>query len=166
MAKITFKGEPFNTLGSLPAKCLQAPDFTLTGSDLEDYPKSSFKKKNIVLNIFPSLDTSVCAATVRKFNEEAASLKDTVVLCVSMDLPFAHQRFCEAEGISDVSTMSAFRHPEFGKDYGVVITDGPLAGLFSRAVVVISSADEVIHAQQVPEIAEEPDYKSALEVLG
>ena len=165
MAKITFKGEPFNTYASLPAKGVQAPDFTLTGSDLEDYSKSDFKEKNIVLNIFPSLDTSVCAATVRKFNEKAASLKNTVVLCVSMDLPFAHQRFCEAEGISDVSTMSAFRHPEFGRDYGVVITDGPLVGLLSRAVVVISAGDEVVHAQQVPEIAEEPDYSSALDVL-
>lgn len=165
MAKITFKGEPCNTHGSLPVKGYKAPAFTLTGTDLKDYSSSDFGSENLVLNIFPSLDTSVCATSVRKFNEKAVSLSNTVVLCISMDLPFAQQRFCGAEGIENVWTLSAFRHPEFGQDYGVTIVSGPLAGLLSRAVVVVSGGGQVMHSQQVPEIAEEPDYDTALDVL-
>lgn len=124
-----------------------------------------FAGKNIILNIFPSLDTSVCAASVRRFNKEAGESPDTVVLCISADLPFAHQRFCEVEGLNDVIPLSVFRSPEFGRDYGVTITSGPLAGLMSRAVVIIDKSGEVAYTEQVPEITQEPDYDASLLAL-
>jgi len=164
MAKITFKGTPIHTIGELPAKGSAAPDFTLVKQDLSEAALSDYKGKRLVLNIFPSIDTGVCAVSVRTFNEKAAALKNTVVLCVSMDLPFAQSRFCGAEGIKNVTPASAFR-AAFGDHYGVTIADGPLAGLFSRAVVVIDEKGRVIYAEQVPEIAQEPDYAAALAVL-
>lgn len=164
MAKITLKGSPTNTIGELPAKGSVAPDFTLVKLDLSETILADYKGQRVVLNIFPSIDTGVCATSVRRFNEEAAELDNTVVLCVSMDLPFALGRFCGAEGIENVVPASAFR-AAFGDHYGVLIADGPLAGLLSRAVVVIDGAGKVIYTEQVPEITQEPDYAAALAAL-
>jgi len=165
LTRITLKGNPINTVGKLPALGSAAPDFKLTAADLSDKSLADFKGKKIVFNIFPSLDTSVCAMSVRKFNQLAADQKDTVVLCASADLPFAHGRFCAAEGIKNVVTLSDFRHKEFGERYGVRIVDGPLAGLLSRAVIVIDKSGKVRYTEQVPEIGQEPDYDSALKHL-
>ena len=162
MANITFKGSPVQTSGELPDKGASAPDFTLVKSDLSEAKLSDFKGKNVVLNIFPSLDTGTCAASVRRFNKEAASLDNTVVLGISADLPFAAGRFCSAEGIENVITLSTFRDNDFGKDYGLVMNNGPLKGLLARAVVVIDSEGKVLHTELVPEIAQEPDYQSAI----
>lgn len=164
MAQITFKGSPIHTIGELPAKGSPAPDFTLVKQDLSETSLADYKGKKLVLNIFPSIDTGVCATSVRTFNEKAAGLTNTVVLCISMDLPFAQARFCGAEGITNVVTASAFRSV-FGDHYGVILADGPLAGLLSRAVVVVDEAGKVIYAEQVPEIAQEPDYDAALAAL-
>lgn len=161
MTEITFRGDPIHTAGSLPAVGSAAPEFTLTGLDLADVVSADFAGSTLVLNIFPSLDTGVCAASVRRFNEEAASLEGAVVLNVSADLPFAQGRFCGAEGIENAKTASAFRS-DFGAAYGVVMSDGPLAGLLSRAVVVVDGAGTVTYAEQVPEIGQEPDYDAAL----
>ena len=165
MTRITLKGNPINTVGKLPAVGSAAPDFKLTAADLSDKSLADFKGKQIVFNIFPSLDTSVCAMSVRKFNQLAADHKDTAVLCASADLPFAHGRFCAGEGIKNVVTLSDFRHKEFGERYGVRIVDGPLAGLLSRAVIVIDKSGKVRYTEQVPEIGQEPDYDSALKHL-
>lgn len=135
------------------------------GQDLSDIKLSAFAGKQVVLNIFPSLDTDICARSVRKFNETAGAGENTVVLCISGDLPFAHKRFCAAEGIENVVTASAFRSLQFALDYGVAMQDGPLAGLTARAVVVLNAAGKVVHAQLVPEIKQEPDYESALAAL-
>jgi thiol peroxidase len=162
MAKITFKGNAVATVGDLPAVGSQAPDFTLTKTDLQPLTKKELAGKRVVLNIFPSIDTGVCATSVRKFNQQAASLPNTVVVCVSKDLPFAHKRFCAAEGIDKVTPASWFRGPDFGQAYGVTMADGPLAGLFARAVVVIDPAGKVVHSELVPEIAQEPDYAKAV----
>ncbi len=162
MANITFKGSPVQTSGELPDKGASAPDFTLVKSDLSEAKLSDFKGKNVVLNIFPSLDTGTCAASVRRFNKEAASLDNTVVLGISADLPFAAVRFCSAEGIENVITLSTFRDNDFGKDYGLVMNNGPLRGLLARAVVVIDSEGKVLHTELVSEIAQEPDYQSAI----
>ena len=166
MANITLQGNPIETVGDLPGLKTQAPEFTLTRTDLSDCSLGDFAGQTVVLNIFPSIDTSVCASSVRRFNAEASSLDNTVVLCVSADLPFAHQRFCEGEGLDKVIPLSVFRSPGFGKDYGVTITDGPLAGLLSRAIVIIDNAGRIIYTEQVPEIAQEPDYEAALKILG
>lgn len=165
MAGITFKGSPIETIGNLSEVDTEAPTFRLTRSDLSDATLEDFAGKTIVLNIFPSIDTDVCATSVRRFNEEAAKLKDTVVLCISADLPFAHQRFCETQGLNDVIPLSVFRSADFGKDYGVTITSGPLTGLLSRAVVIIDKNGKVVYTQQVPEIVQEPDYDAALQAL-
>jgi thiol peroxidase len=165
MAQITFKGNPINTVGSLPQAGSPAPDFKLTKSDLTDIALKDLRGKRIVLNIFPSVDTPVCATSVRKFNAEAEKLPNTVILCVSEDLPFAHSRFCAAEGLKNVVTASDFRTREFGKKYGVEITSGPLAGLLSRAVAVIDETGKVIYTEQVPEITQEPNYANALKSL-
>lgn len=162
MAQITFKGNPVHTAGALPATGSDAPGFSLVASDLSPVALGDFKGKKVVLNIFPSIDTSVCATSVRRFNVEAAKLENTVVLCVSRDLPFAQKRFCAAEGIANVLTASEFRDSGFSDAYGVRMTDGPLAGLLSRAVVVIDEGGRVRYAEQVPEITEEPDYAAAL----
>ena len=164
MSAITFQGNPVPT-GILPAVGSKAPGFALTGTDLSDKGLSDFAGKTVVLNIFPSIDTPVCAASVRRFNQEAAALDNTVVLCVSADLPFAHQRFCEVEGLDDVIPLSVFRSPDFGNDYGVLITDGPLGGLLSRAIVIIDHEGAIRYTQHVPEITEEPDYQAALASL-
>jgi thioredoxin-dependent peroxiredoxin len=165
MAKITFKGNAVNTSGDLPKVGSKAPDFRLTKSDLADVSLKDFKGKKIVLNIFPSIDTGVCAASVKKFNQEAADLAGTTVLGVSRDLPFALNRFCGAEGIKNVVTASELRDQSFGQSYGVRIADGPLAGLLSRAVVVVDESGTVIYTEQVPEIAQEPNYQAALNAL-
>ncbi len=165
MAKITLHGNPVETYGDLPAVGSQAKDFKLVKTDLSDVSLADYKGKRVILNIFPSLDTSTCAASVRRFNKEASSLENTEVLCISADLPFAHERFCSTEGLKDVQNASVFRSPGFGKDYGVVFTSGPLTGLLSRAVVVVDESGKVIYTQQVPEIADEPDYASALAAL-
>lgn len=165
MALIKVKGNPVNTIGNLPAVDIAAPDFKLVKTDLSEATLQDFAGKNIILNIFPSLDTSVCAASVRRFNKEAAESTNTVVLCISADLPFAHQRFCETEDIRDVIPLSVFRSPEFGHDYGVTFTSGPLTGLLSRAVVIIDRTGKVAYTEQVPEITHEPDYDAALLAL-
>jgi thioredoxin-dependent peroxiredoxin len=165
MARITLKGNPVNTSGNLPSKGSQAPDFTLVKSDLGKQSLSELKGKKLILNIFPSLDTSVCATSVRKFNQMAAGKTNTVVLAVSKDLPFAHGRFCTTEGITNVITLSGFRDSSFGKLYGVDIIDGPMAGLYARSVIVVDEKGKVVYTQLVPEIAQEPDYDSALATL-
>jgi len=162
MAQIRLEGNPVETIGNLPAVGTEAPSFKLVKTDLSEAALQDFAGKNIILNIFPSLDTSVCAASVRRFNKEAGESPDTVVLCISADLPFAHQRFCELEGLDDVIPLSVFRSPEFGRDYGVTITSGLLAGLMSRAVVIIDTSGKVAYTEQVPEITQEPDYDAAL----
>lgn len=164
MATTKFQGTDVQTVGELPAVGSQAPNFTLVTTGLENTTSADFEGKNLVLNIFPSIDTGVCAASVRKFNEEAAKLENTAVLCVSKDLPFALDRFCGAEGIENVVSASAFRD-SFGEDFGVTMTDGPLAGLLVRSVVVLNPAGEVIYTQLVDEITTEPDYEAALAVL-
>ena len=165
MATITFKGGPVQTSGSLPAVGSQAPDFCLTGADLADVSLATYAGKRVVLNIFPSVDTGVCAASVRQFNKEVGNMSNTVVLCASVDLPFALSRFCGAEGLSNVVTLSELRVRKFGEDYGLRIIDGPLAGLFSRAVVVLDEAGKVIYTEQVPEITQEPDYAPVVALL-
>lgn len=165
MAKIALNGNPIHTISSLPEKGIHSPDFLLTKTDLSDISLKDYAGKKIILNIFPSLDTAVCATSVRKFNSEAAKAVNTVVICVSKDLPFAHARFCTTEGITNVVPASELRSDKFGRDFGVLITDGPLAGLFSRAVVVIDENGKVIYTEQVPDIVNEPDYEAAISVL-
>ena len=162
MAKITFKGNPINTVGTLPSLGSKAPDFKLTKTDLSDVSLKDFAGKKVILNIFPSIDTGVCATSVRKFNQEAAGLSNTVVVGVSKDLPFAHKRFCGAEGINSVVTTSDLREGTFGKSYGVTMSEGPLAGLLSRSIVVLDEKGTVKYTEQVPEITQEPDYAKAL----
>jgi len=165
MAEITFKGDKVHTVGDLPQEGSQAPDFKLTDKNLDDVKLSTLKGKKVILNIFPSLDTSVCAQSVREFNKRATAMDNTLVLSVSKDLPFAHSRFCTSEGIDNVISASEFKNNEFGETYGVSIADGPLSGLFSRAVVVIDEDGKVKYTQQVPEIADEPDYDAAINAL-
>lgn len=165
MAQITLQGNPINTIGNLPKVGSQAPEFTMVKNDLSVGSLADYKGKKVVLNIFPSLDTGTCAASVRKFNQEASNLENTVVLCISKDLPFAQARFCGAEGLENVHNFSDFRTGEFGKNYGVEITDGPLAGLESRAVVVVNEEGKVTYTEQVPEIVDEPNYESAIAAL-
>jgi thiol peroxidase len=165
MASVTFKGNPIDVEGSFPAVGQKAAAFRLVAKDLKDASLADYAGKRKVLNIVPSLDTSVCATSTRKFNQRAGSLKNTVVLVISADLPFASSRFCAAEGLENVVTLSTLRGREFLRNYGVEITSGPLAGLAARAVVVLDENDKVIHAQLVPEIAQEPDYEAALAKL-
>jgi len=165
MAQFKLQGNPFNTTGDLPAVGADAPDCTLVAGDLSPVELGGFKGQRVVLNIFPSLDTGVCAASVRRFNEEAAGLANTKVVCVSMDLPFAAGRFCTAEGIENVVTASDFRDGAFGRAYGVRIADGPMAGLCARSVVVVGEDGNVLHTELCPETVEEPDYDAALAVL-
>jgi len=154
-----------NTIGNLPSVGSSAPDFILTGSDMKDILSKQFAGKNIVLNIFPSVDTNTCAASVRQFNKRAASLTNTIVVCVSKDLPFAMKRFCGAEGIDRVMLTSDFRNRGFSKNYGVELADGGFAGLLARAIVVIDKQGKVIHTELVPQIGEEPNYDAALAAL-
>ncbi|MFC2609105.1 MAG: thiol peroxidase [Peptidiphaga gingivicola] len=164
MSTIRFHGEPANTVGELPAVGSAAPAFALTAADLSDLTSESLAGKRVVLNIFPSIDTGVCAASVREFNKRAASLDNTAVVCVSADLPFAASRFCAAEGIDHVLVGSSFRS-SFGKDYGVTLLDTPLAGLLARAVVVLDAKGTVLHRELVSDIADAPDYDAAVAVL-
>jgi len=165
MATITFKGNEVHTAGSLPAVGSKAPDFRLTAGDLSTKSLNDYKGRKVILNIFPSIDTGTCAASVRAFNEKAAGLDNTVVLCISKDLPFAQGRFCAAEGISNVETLSEYKDSSFSDAYQLKITDGPLEGLLSRAVVVIDEDGTVTYTEQVSEIANEPDYEKAIAAL-
>jgi len=166
MAETALGGNPVHTSGDLPAVGSVAPAFTLTGSDLGPISSADLAGSRVVLNIFPSIDTPTCASSVRTFNERAAELDNTTVLCVSADLPFAAGRFCGAEGIENVKTGSTFKNSEFLDDYGVRLIDGPLEGLTARAVVVVDETGSVVHQQLVAEIADEPDYDAALAALG
>jgi len=165
MASITLKGNTIHTSNELPKVGTQAPDFTLVKNDLSRSSLSDYKGSKVVLNIFPSIDTGTCAASVRQFNKEAAELENTKVLCISRDLPFAQARFCGAEGIENVVNLSDFATGDFGKNYGLQIIDGPLANLHSRAVVVLDESGKIMYTEQVGEIVDEPNYKAALEAL-
>lgn len=166
MATITFKKElSVSVAGELPAVGTAAPGFVLVKGDLSEVSLADLKGKKILLNIFPSIDTGVCAASVRKFNKEAAGLDNTLVLAVSVDLPFAAGRFCAAEGIDNVVTASAFRNPEFAQAYGILMADGPLKGLLARSVVAIDAEGKVIYTELVPEVTQEPNYEAALAAL-
>ena len=162
MSIITFKGGNVSTNGELPAVGTVAPAFVLVKNDLSEVSLNDLKGKNVILNIFPSLDTSVCAASVRRFNKEAAGLPNTVVLAISADLPFASSRFCTTEGIENVLPASVFRSDEFAKNYGVLMTDGPLKGLLARAVVVVNPQGNISYKELVPEITNEPNYQAAI----
>jgi hypothetical protein len=164
MTTVTFSGNPVQLKGALPAVGAAAPAFTLTAADLADKTLADFAGKRKVLNIFPSIDTGVCQQSVRTFNQRAAALNNTVVLCISADLPFAQARFCGAEGLDNVVTLSSFRS-SFAQDYGVALADGALRGLTARAVVVLDENNKVLHVGLVPEITQEPDYNAALAVL-
>lgn len=165
MASITLKGNVVNTIGTLPVSGENAPEFQLTKNDLSTVKLSDYEGSRVVLNIFPSVDTGTCAQSVRQFNQEAAELDNTIVLCVSKDLPFAQARFCGAEGIENVEMLSDFKDGNFGKSYHVDFSDGPLAPLHSRAVVVVDEKGTILYTEQVSEITEEPNYKAALEAL-
>jgi len=165
MATVTLKGNEIHTLGSLPTTGSKAPEFELTKNDLSSVKLSDYQGSRLVLNIFPSVDTGTCAQSVRQFNEEVAELDNTIVLCVSKDLPFAQARFCGAEGIDNVEMLSDFRNGSFGKAYNLEFTDGPLTPLHSRAVVIIDENGTVLYTEQVAEIVDEPNYKAALEAL-
>ncbi len=165
METVYFKGTPCHTYGTIPTAGEKAPEFTLADPDLNKITLADYKGKRVVLNVFPSLDTPVCAASVRRFNQLAAGLDNTVVLCISMDLPFAAKRFCTLEGIDGVTAASAFRSPLFGEEYGLQLVDGPLAGLLTRAVIIVDEDGKIIYSQPVEEITEEPDYDAAVSVL-
>lgn len=165
MAKITLKGNPVNTSGNLPVKGSKAPEFTLVKSDLSTLSLSDLKGKKIILSISPSLDTSVCATSVRKFNQVVSEKSNTVVLAITKDLPFASSRFCTTEGITNVVTLSGFRDTAFGQSYGIDIIDGSFKGLYARSLVVIDEKGIITHSQLVPEIAQEADYDAALASL-
>ncbi|KAA1245347.1 thiol peroxidase [Aquimarina sp. RZ0] len=166
MASITLKGNSIHTNGNLPKVGEKAPDFELVNTDLSLSKLSDYKGTRLVLNIFPSVDTGICAASVREFNKVASTLSNTKVLCISRDLPFAQARFCGAEGLENVLNNSDFKDGKFGKDYGVEITDGPMQGLHSRAVVVVDEEGTIKYTEQVPEIVQEPNYSAAIETLG
>jgi thioredoxin-dependent peroxiredoxin len=165
MAVITLNGSPLHTIGSLPAVGSQAPDFIVTKTDLSEIRLKNYLGRKIILNIFPSLDTPTCASAMHNFNDIASRFSDILVLCISEDLPFAQTRFCSVEKLQNVQPVSVFRHPEFGENYGVMIIDGPLMGILSRAVVIIDEQGKVIHAEQVKELSNEPDYENILSVL-
>lgn len=154
-----------NTTGELPQKGSMAPDFKAVKNDLSEIKLSDLKGKRVVINIFPSIDTGVCAASVRRFNKEASELKNTVVLCLSQDLPFAQARFCGAEGLTNVVTVSTFRNPEFNQGYGMLLKDGPMAGLMARSVVAVDEGGKVIYTELVGEVTNEPNYEAALACL-
>jgi thiol peroxidase len=165
MATITLKGNPIHTCGSLPAVGTKAPDFKLVAGDLSESTLATFAGKKVILNIVPSLDTGICQLSAKAFNARSAEIPGVAVVNVSLDLPFAQKRFCDAEKLEHIANLSGFRSPEFGKAYGVTIVDGPLAGLYSRAVVVMDAGGTVVHAQQVPEIVQEPDYEAVLNAV-
>jgi thiol peroxidase len=165
MAQVTRRGEPVQISGELPKVGTVAPELKLVGTGLADVTLADFAGKRKVLNIFPSVDTPTCATSVRKFNAQANELANTVILCISADLPFAQARFCGAEGLENVQNLSTMRNPEFMQNYGVAIADGPMVGLTTRAVVVLDEANNVLHSELVAEIGQEPNYDAALAVL-
>ncbi len=165
MANITLKGNAINTIGNLPNSGNKAPDFTLTAVDLSQKGLSDFKGKKVILNIFPSIDTGTCATSVREFNKKASGLENTVVLCISRDLPFAQARFCGAEGIENVVMLSDFATGKFGQDYQLEIANGPLAHLHSRAIIIINENGNIVYTEQVSEIVDEPNYEAALKAI-
>ncbi|MFI8379979.1 thiol peroxidase [Leeuwenhoekiella sp. NPDC079379] len=165
MATITLGGNTTHTLGELPTTGSNAPEFQLAAKDLHQVSLNDFKGKRVVMNIFPSVDTGVCAASVRHFNKNASNLEDTVVLCISRDLPFAQARFCGAEGLENVVTLSDFKDGSFGKAYGLEIEDGAFAGLHSRVVIVLDEDHKIVYSEQVSEIGQEPNYETALNAL-
>lgn len=165
MANITLKGNSIHTVGELPEVGAKAPSFQLTATDLSGVTLKNFAGLKLILNIFPSIDTGVCATSVRKFNKEVSELKNTKVLCISRDLPFAHSRFCGAEGLENVVSLSDFKDGSFGENYQCTIKDGPLAGLLSRAIVIVNEEGEIIYTEQVPEITQEPNYEKALKAI-
>jgi len=165
MAQITLRDNPIHTSGELPAVGGDAPEFKLVGTDMAEHALADFAGKQVVLNIFPSLETPVCAASVRRFNQLASEREETVVLCISADLPLAHKRFCAAEGLEDVVSLSTFRDQSFGSAYGIQMVDGPLAGLMARAVVIVDGEGAVRYTELVPTIGQEPDYEAALSAL-
>lgn len=166
MATITLKGDPIQTSGDLPKVGSRVPEFTLTDASLTDQSLSNWHGRRKLLNIFPSIDTPVCATSTHKFNEFARENEQVSMLMISADLPFAHKRFCADEGLENVTTLSTMRAPDFARDYGVMMEDGPLRGLTARAVLVVDENEVVVHAELVPEIAQEPDYEAALRALG
>lgn len=165
MANITLGGNPVETIGNLPEVGSQIPDFNLVDLDLTTKTLNDFKGSNLILNIFPSVNTGVCSASVRQFNTEASELNNTKVLCISRDLPFAQKAFCAAEGLENVVMLSDFKTGDFGKDYGLIMTNGKFDGLLSRCVIVVNSNGKILYAEQVPEIGQEPNYKAALSAL-
>ncbi len=165
MAQVTLKGNPCNTNGVLPAVGSRAPEFTLVGADLSDVSLDDFQGKKKILNIVPSLDTPVCATSTKRFDKEIKQRGDIVVLVISADLPFAQGRFCEAESTHEVKTLSMMRSRNFAKDYGVLLVDGPLAGITARAIVVLDEDNNVVYTELVPEIGQEPDYDKALQAI-
>ena len=165
MATITLEGNEIHTVGELPTVGSDAPAFTLTNGDMGETSLADYAGKKVILNIFVAIDTGICAESTRRFNTAAGSLDNTVVLCISADLPPTLARFCGAENLNNVVTLSAFRNPEFGQDYGLTIADGPLRGLTSRSVVIIDENGKIAYTEQVPEIAQEPDYDAALTKL-
>lgn len=165
MAQITLGGNPATTVGSLPANNTKAPDFNLSAADLSSKTLANYAGKRKILNIFPSVDTGVCAASSRKFNEVAAGIENTQVLCISRDLPFAQARFCAAEGIENLEMLSDFKDGSFGNDYGLTVADGPFANLHSRVVMVLGEDNTILYSEQVPEIGQEPNYEAALNCL-
>lgn len=165
MATTNFKGQPVKIIGEFIKVGSDAPNFDLVKTDLSSFSLKDFNGKNVLLNIFPSMDTGICATSVRKFNKLAASLPDTIVLAISKDLPFAHARFCAAEGIENVIPLSDFRFSDFDENYGVLMSDGPLAGLLARSVVVIGKDGKIAYTELVPEISQEPDYDKAIAAI-
>jgi thiol peroxidase len=165
MATVSLKGNAINTKGELPSIGSQAPDFELAASDLSNKTLSDYKGSRVIMNIFHSIDTGTCAASVRQFNQEASELENTKVLCISKDLPFAMSRFCGAEGIDNVETLSDFRDGNFGEAYNLTYVDGPIRGLLARSIVVLDENGKILYTEQVHEVVEEPNYKAALEVL-
>lgn len=165
MAKITLGGNPADTLGELPKVGTKAPDFTLTTTQLEDTTLSDFGNTKKLLNIFPSVKTGVCSASVRKFNEQASELENVQVLCISKDLPFSQEQFCAAEGLDNVIMLSDFKTGQFGKDYNLTITKSKFQGLLSRVVMILDENNTIVYSEQVPEIGQEPDYEKALNIL-
>lgn len=165
MTTILFKGSPIETIGILPIVGTQAPDFTVTKTNLSEVRLKNYLGKKIILNIFPSLDTSTCASTMHRFNEIAEQFPGILILCLSADLPFAQQRFCSVEHLDNVLPVSVFRHPNFGQDYGVLIKNSELAGLLSRAVIVIDEKGKIIYTEQVKELTEEPNYSGMIAAL-
>lgn len=165
MAAITLNGSILHTIGSLPVVGNQAPDFIVTKTDMSEIRLHNYKGKKIILNIFPSMDTPTCASAMHKFNDIASQFSEVMILCVSEDLPFAQKRFCANENLQNVQPVSVFRHPEFGQDYGVMIIDGPLTGVLSRAVVIIDEHGKVVYTEQVKELSDEPNYPDLFAAL-